>query len=92
MKDSAFSDARKAFTDMEARGVTATPAKRNRTLDYIIDGHIYSPRKFVERYFPMFKHSRRLATRYDKTADGFLGFVLVASLRMWLGRFVHRIL
>jgi len=27
--------------------------------------------------------------RYDKTADSFLGFVLVASIRLWIRHFVH---
>ncbi|HEV7344285.1 MAG TPA: IS5/IS1182 family transposase, partial [Devosia sp.] len=43
----------------------------------------------VERCFSKLKHSRRLATRYDKTADSFLGFVLVASIRLWIRHFVH---
>ncbi|MBK4215611.1 transposase, partial [Paracoccus caeni] len=30
------------------------------------------------------KNSRRLANRYDKTADSFLGFVDVACIRLWL--------
>lgn len=28
-------------------------------------------------------------TRYDKTVDSFLGFVLVGSIRMWIRLFVH---
>ncbi|MBI5941680.1 MAG: transposase, partial [Caulobacterales bacterium] len=43
----------------------------------------------VERCFSKLKHSRRLATRYDKTANSFLGFVLVASIRLWVRHFVH---
>ncbi|MDO9587569.1 MAG: transposase, partial [Brevundimonas sp.] len=43
----------------------------------------------VERCFSKLKQSRRLATRYDKTADSFLGFVLVASIRLWIRHFVH---
>jgi len=31
----------------------------------------------------------RLATRYDKAADSFLGFVLVAAIRLWIRHFVH---
>jgi hypothetical protein len=36
------------------------------------------------------EHSRRLATRYDKTADSYLGFILVASIRLWVRHFVNR--
>lgn len=69
--------------DLEARGVAAViPARRNRKVQPAIDGHIYSLRNLVERCFSKLKHSRRLATRYDKTAGSFLGFVLVASIRL----------
>jgi transposase len=34
------------------------------------------------------KNSRRVATRYDHTAGSFLGFVLLACIRLWI-RFVH---
>ena len=56
----------------------------------IIDGHIYALRNLVERCFSKLKHSRRLATRYDKTADSYVGFVLVAAIRLWVRHFVNR--
>ena len=34
------------------------------------------------------KPSRVVATRYDKTAEGFLAFVHLAAARVWM-RFVH---
>ncbi len=83
-------DADFILADLEARGVAAViPAKRNRKVQSVIDGHIYALRNLVERCFSKLKHSRRLATRYDKTADSFLGFVLVASIRLWVRHFVH---
>ena len=83
-------DADFILADLEARGVAAViPAKRNRKIQPAIDGHIYAMRNLVERCFSKLKHSRRLATRYDKTADSFLGFVLVASIRLWIRHFVH---
>lgn len=33
-------------------------------------------------------NSRRVATRYDKLASSFLGFVQLATIRCWI-RFVH---
>ncbi|MEN5363247.1 IS5 family transposase [Brevundimonas intermedia] len=83
-------DADFILADLDARGVAAViPAKRSRKVQPVIDGHIYRLRKLVERCFSKLKHSRRLATRYDKTADSFLGFVLVASIRLWIRHFVH---
>ncbi|WP_165492665.1 transposase, partial [Lichenihabitans psoromatis] len=76
--------------DLAARDVAAViPAKRNRKVQPVIDSHIYALRNTVERCFAKLKHSRRLATRYDKTADSFLGFVLVASIRLWVRHFVN---
>ncbi len=84
-------DADAILADLEARGVAAIiPPRRNRKVQPIIDGHLYALRNLVERCFSKLKHSRRLATRYDKTADSYLGFVLVASTRLWVRHFVHR--
>ena len=84
-------DADAILADLEARGVAAViPPRRNRKIQPIIDGHLYALRNLVERCFSKLKHSRRLATRYDKTADSYLGFVLVASARLWVRHFVDR--
>ncbi len=83
-------DADAILADLDARGVVAIiPPKRNRTVQRELDGHIYALRNLVERCFSKLKHSRRLATRYDKTADSYLGFILVASIRLWVRHFVN---
>lgn len=41
-----------------------------------------------ERFFNRIKHSRRVATRYDKLASSFLGFVQLDTIRYWI-RFIH---
>ncbi|MFN7610701.1 MAG: hypothetical protein ACK5QX_07160, partial [bacterium] len=43
----------------------------------------------VERCFNKLKHSRQLATRYDKSTSSYLGFVLVVSTRLSIGHFVR---
>ena len=84
-------DADAILADLKAKGVaTVIPPKRNRKVQPIIDGHLYALRNLVERCFSKLKHSRRLATRYDKTADSYLGFILVASIRLWVRHFVNR--
>ena len=84
-------DADAILADLEDRGVAAIiPPKRNRTVQRDIDGHLYALRNLVERCFSKLKHSRRMATRYDKTADSYLGFILVASIRLWVRHFVNR--
>ena len=84
-------DADAILEDLEARGAVAViPPKRNRKVQPVIDGYIYTLRNLVERCFSKLKHSRRLATRYDKTATSYIGFVLVASIRLWIRHFVNR--
>jgi transposase len=79
------------LADLEAKGVAAIiPPKRNRKVQPITDGHLYALRNLVERCSSKLKHSRRLATRYDKTADSNLGFILVASIRLWVRHFVNK--
>ena len=60
------------------------PMRKNRKIRKVVDLAIYTLRNMVERCLNKLKNSRRLATRYDKTADRFLGFVDVACMRPWL--------
>ena len=77
--------------DMERRGGTAMiPTKRNRKIQLPVDSAIYALRNMVERCFNKLKNARRLATRYDKTADSYLGFIHIASIRLWMREFVNR--
>lgn len=39
----------------------------------------YKHRNVVERFFSRVKHFRRIATRYEKTAVNYLGFLCLAS-------------
>lgn len=76
--------------DMEAcGGVAIIPARKSRRVRETVDGHVYALRNRIERCFNRLKNARRVATRYDKTAAGFLGFVHLASIRLWLRNFVN---
>jgi transposase len=76
--------------DMEGRGgVAMIPTKRNRLVQLPVDADIYALRNMIERCFNKLKNARRLATRYDKTADSYLGFVHIISIRLWVRHFVN---
>jgi transposase len=76
--------------DMEMRGgVAMIPTKRNRLIQLPVDAAIYALRNMVERCFNKLKNARRLATRYDKTAASYLGFVHIVSIRLWMRQFVN---
>ena len=68
---------------VERRGAEAViPPKKNRRCPRIYDKHLYKERKKVEWFINLLKQYRRVATRYEKTARNFLGFVHVASIRI----------
>ena len=60
------------------------PPRRNRTERIEYDRHLYRERSVVELYFGRIKQYRRVATRYDKKARNYQGFVWVASIAIML--------
>jgi transposase len=60
------------------------PPKKNRKVPRDYDKHLYRERKKVEWFINLIKQYRRVATRYEKTARNFLGFVQVASIMVLL--------
>lgn len=60
------------------------PPKRNRIYQRKCDWWLYKERHLVECFFNKLKHFRRVATRYDKLAKSFFGFVLLASISILL--------
>ena len=67
-----------------AGAVPCIPPRKNRAEPIEYDRHLYQERNVVERYFARIKQYRRVATRYDKRAANFLGFVWVASIAIML--------
>jgi len=49
-----------------------------------VDRSLFRLHNLVERCFNMLKNARRVATRYDKTADSFLGLIDITSIHLWL--------
>ena len=44
----------------------------------------YKERHLVEYFIDKIKHFRRIATRYDKTAQAFLSMICIACMMVWL--------
>ena len=65
------------------------PPKSNRRSPANCDYRAYKDRNRIERMFNKLKQFRRIATRYDKTAKSFLGFLCLAAARLWLPSFVN---
>ena len=76
--------------DLRDRGTAPEiPSKRNRKIRYSVSKRLYALRSRIECCIGHLKEQRRIATRYDKTASSFIGFVLLGCIRRWI-RFVHR--
>lgn len=65
-------------------GDPVVPPRRNRKRLHAYDADLYKERNRVERFFSRIKHFRRIATRYDKLASTFMGFVTLAAIMLWL--------
>ena len=64
-----------------AKGIkTCIPARSNRTTTVPFSPTAYRRRHRIENFFERIKRYRRVATRYDKLAETFLGFVCLAIL------------
>ena len=78
-------DADSVREKMAARNVlTQIPMRKSRKMRIGVDHSLYSLRNLVERCFNKLKNARRVATRYNKTTESFLGFIDVTSIRLWL--------
>lgn len=60
------------------------PPKANRKDPICFSKYLYRARNRIERFFNKIKHYRRIATRYDKTAENFLAALKLAAVRIWL--------
>lgn len=70
---------------IQSRGSTPViPARAGRTVTRHLLRRHYRRRNRVERFVNRIKHFRRVATRYDKTARNFLGFVQFAAILCWI--------
>lgn len=65
-------------------GDPVIPPRRHRKRQHAYDRALYKERNRVERFFSRIKHFRRIATRYDKLAQTFMGFVKLACIMLWL--------
>ena len=65
---------------MEARDVVPViPMRKSRKLCVAVDREFYRLRNLVERCFNKLKNAP-----YDKTAESFLAFIDITSIRLWL--------
>ncbi|WP_298016094.1 IS5 family transposase [uncultured Parasphingopyxis sp.] len=69
---------------LEQGGDPVIPPRRNRNYQHRYDHIAYKQRWGIEAFFAKLKQRRRIATRYDKLAANFLGFIKLASIMLWI--------
>lgn len=84
LADKAYDASRLFNLVIEQGGDPVIPPRRHRKRKHAYDKALYKERNRVERFFSRIKHCRRIATRYDKLAETFMGFVKLASIMLWL--------
>ena len=78
-----MTDAHRIRTWAEARdAVPVISMRRCRKARKGVDRTLDALGNRIERIIGRLKHSRCIATRYDKTAESFLGFVELACIRL----------
>lgn len=68
---------------LDQGGEPVIPPRRHRKYQHTYDRIAYQ-RWGIEGFFAKLKQWRRIATRYDKLAANFLGFIKIASIMLWL--------
>jgi transposase len=70
---------------VEGRGAEAViPSRKDAKRPRVIDADRYEDRSLVERFWAKAERYRRVATRFDKTAQNFLAFVHLAAIMVLL--------
>ena len=69
---------------LDQGGEPVIPPRRYRRHLHAYDRIAYRQRWGVEGFFAKIKQWRRIATRYDKLAKNFLGFIKLASIMLWI--------
>jgi transposase len=84
MADTAYdTDAlRQAIVDKGALAVI--PNNPSRARKHPLDKHLYAQRHLIECCFSKLKQFRRVATRFEKTAQNYRAVITLAAIVLWL--------
>ena len=68
--------------------IPVIPGRKNRKVLIEYDKKIYKLRKRVEMFFGKIKENKRIAMRFEKLDETFLGFIALASLKIILNSII----
>ena len=78
---------RKKIAKIGAKAIIPSRSCRKEVIEY--DEHTYKERHLVENFFQFIKRYRRIATRYEKTVQNYVGIVTIGCILQWLIFQVH---
>ena len=85
LADKAYDASERVLKRLEAQQCEPIiPPKSNRKEQRSYDQELYKARHLIENFFAKLKQYRAIATRYDKTAQNFLGAIYLAAIVVWL--------
>jgi len=85
LADKAYDAAERVLDLLDQADVEAViPPKTNRIEQREYDEEMYKWRHLIENFFAKLKQYRAIATRYDKTAENFLGAIYMAGATILL--------
>jgi len=77
-------DGQRAMDAIAIAGAKPVVPRRKTTAQWrTFDAELYKERNLIERFFSKIKHFRRIATRYDKLARNYLGFLSIVATLKW---------
>lgn len=83
--DRAYDADERVIARLEAERIEPViPSRSNRKQPRDYDKALYMARHLIKNFFEKLKQFRAIATRYDKTADAFLGAIHLAAAKIWL--------
>ena len=62
--------------------IPVIPGRKNRKIPIEYDKKLYKLRKRIEMFFGKIKENKRIAMRFEKLDETFLGFIALASLKI----------
>ena len=65
--------------------IPVIPGRKNRIVPISYDKEMYKLRSKIEIFFGRLKENKRLAMRYDKSDQSFLGFIALGAIKVFLG-------
>lgn len=84
MADAAY-DADHLRHVIAAKGARAViPNNPSRAIKYSLDKNLYAQRQLVECCFSKLKQFRRVATRFEKTAQNYRAVITIAAIVLWM--------